>query len=57
MIASAEIPKHRAVQVRLSPGQFVTVRDHASDDDRSMSSWIRLAVEAKLANGAEVIAK
>ena len=37
-----------AVPVRLDPEVLAAVRERAQSDDRSISSWIRLAVEREL---------
>jgi hypothetical protein len=38
------------IPVRLPPELLARVRNAAEDDDRSMSAWIRRAVEHELAN-------
>ena len=41
-----------AVPVRLDPEVLAAVRERAQRDDRSISSWIRLAVERELSRSA-----
>ena len=41
-----------AVPVRLDPEVLAAVREQAQRDDRSISSWIRLAVEHELSRSA-----